>query len=52
MEYSEKYGLFGNNALTLSLMRRFNLKYIATADRDFGNIEWLSLVEGDWLSYR
>ena len=52
LEYSEKYGLFGNEALTLSLMRRFNLKYIATADRDFGNIEWLSLVEGDWLSYR
>jgi len=52
LEYSEKYGLFGNDALTLFLMRRFNLKYIATADRDFGNIEWLILVEGDWLFYR
>ncbi|RLB13198.1 MAG: hypothetical protein DRG82_16100 [Deltaproteobacteria bacterium] len=46
--YSREFGLFGNDALSLCLMKRLNLTYIATADKDFTTINWLKLVEGDW----
>ena len=31
----EEFGLLGNDALTMSIMKENNLKYIATTDRDF-----------------
>jgi len=37
-EIIEKYGLIGNDALTLMVIKENNLKYIATLDKDF-NIE-------------
>ena len=46
--YSQEYGLFGNDALTLCLMKRLNLTYIETADKDFATVNWLKPVQGDW----
>ena len=33
------YGLFGNDAITVKIMKSLNLKYILTADRDFEVLE-------------
>lgn len=44
-----EYGLIGNDALTIALMRRYNLRYIATADSDFQAVPWIRIIEGDWL---
>ena len=49
IHYSREFGVFGNDALSLCLMKRLNLTYIATADKDFAIVSWLKLVKGDWI---
>ena len=49
IDVQREYGLIGNNALTVVLMRRLNLRYIATSDSDFQAVPWIRIVEGDWL---
>jgi len=48
IEIQREYGLMGNDALILTLMRRFKIKYLATADADFKGIKEIHLVKGDW----
>ena len=43
-EIMSQYGLFGNDALTLKVMRELNLKFILTADKDFENIDWIEVI--------
>ncbi|WP_158025391.1 type II toxin-antitoxin system VapC family toxin [Desulfurobacterium indicum] len=43
-EIMTQYGLFGNNALTIKMMRELNLKFILSADRDFENIDWIEVI--------
>ncbi len=38
-EILETYGLFGNDAITVALMKSRNLKYILTADNDFSVVD-------------
>lgn len=52
IDVQRKHGLIGNDALTIALMRRYNLRYIATADSDFQVVPWIRIVEGDWLRLR
>lgn len=40
----DKYGLFGNDALTLIVIKENNLKYIATTDRDFEHIPVVNVL--------
>ncbi len=39
-----EYGLIGNDALTLIVMKENNLKYIATMDKDFDNIRIVNVL--------
>ncbi|WP_457634901.1 type II toxin-antitoxin system VapC family toxin [Persephonella sp.] len=39
-----EYGLIGNDALTLLVMRENNLKYIATMDKDFDNVHIVNIL--------
>jgi predicted nucleic acid-binding protein len=41
----KNYGLFGNDALILITMNKYNLKYLLSSDTDFKNIDWISLIE-------
>lgn len=41
----ESYGLFGNNALVLTTMQRFNLKYLLSSDKDFDKIEFIEKID-------
>ncbi|MBL0701334.1 MAG: PIN domain-containing protein [Desulfosarcina sp.] len=50
IHYSRKFDVFANDALSLCLMKRLNLTYIATADKDFSTVGWLKIVEGDWIN--
>ncbi len=43
-ELMEKFGLFGNDALILKIMKERNLKYLLTADKDFENIDWIKII--------
>jgi len=43
-EIMSQYGLFGNDALTLKIMKELNLKFILTADKDFKNIDWIEVI--------
>ncbi len=43
-EIMSQYGLFGNDALTLKIMRELNLKFILTADKDFENIDGIEVI--------
>ena len=38
------YGLFGNDAISLKVMKERNLKYILTSDKDFEGIEELVVI--------
>ena len=38
------YGLFGNDAISLKVMRERNLKYILTSDKDFEGIKELVVI--------
>ena len=49
IDVQREYGLIGNDALTVALMRRLNLRYIATSDSDFQAVPWIRIVKGDWL---
>jgi predicted nucleic acid-binding protein len=40
----ETYGIFGNDAITLAIMRERNLKYILTADNDFSVVEDIEII--------
>ncbi len=44
-EIINKYGLIGNDALTLAVMKSNNLKYIATLDKDFRNTFVKNILE-------
>ena len=39
------YGLMGNDALTLKVMKERNMRYILTADRDFKGIEGIAVLD-------
>ena len=39
-----EYGLIGNDALTLIVMKENNLKYIATTDKDFDGIRIINML--------
>ncbi len=41
----EMYGLFGNDAMILETMQRFNLKYLLSSDTDFDEIGWIERME-------
>lgn len=41
----EMYGLFGNDAMVLETMQRFNLKYFLSSDTDFDEINWIERIE-------
>ena len=41
----ETYGLFGNDALILAVMQKFNLKYLLSSDSDFDEIEHIKRIE-------
>jgi len=41
----EMYGLFGNDAMILETMQRFNLKYLLSSDIDFDKISWIERME-------
>lgn len=41
----EEYGLFGNDALILIIMNKYNLKYLLSSDEDFKNINWVSQIQ-------
>ncbi len=41
----ETYGLFGNDAMILETMQRFNLKYLLSSDTDFDEIGWIERME-------
>jgi len=43
-EIMSRYGVFGNDALTLKVMKELNLKFILTADEDFKNIDWIQVI--------
>ena len=43
LEYSKKYGLLSNDAVHLATMKKHGITNIATNDRDFERIEWLSV---------
>ena len=44
-EVQESYGLFGSDAINASLMRKADIKYIATADRDFERLDFATRIE-------
>lgn len=41
----ETYGLFGNDALILIVMQKFNLKYLLSSDSDFDEISYIKRIE-------
>ncbi len=41
----ETYGLFGNDAMILETMQRFNLKYLLSSNTDFDEIGWIERME-------
>ena len=41
----ETYGLFGNDALILAIMQKFNLKYLLSSDTDFDEIPYIKKIE-------
>jgi predicted nucleic acid-binding protein len=43
-EVLETYGLFGNDAITVALMKSRNMKYILTADNDFSVVDDLVIL--------
>ena len=43
LEYSKKYGLLSNDAVHLATIKKHGITNIATNDRDFERIEWLSV---------
>ena len=50
LEVQKEYGLIGNDALILVLMRRLKIKNLISSDTDFKNIPGINLVKGDWLA--
>jgi len=44
-EIMMEWGIFGNDALILKTMRRFNLKYLLSSDRDFDHITWIKRID-------
>ena len=49
LESQGKYGVFGNDALTLLLMQRYRIKPIATTDEDFKDINEVKVVDEEWF---
>jgi len=43
-EVIDTYGLFGNDAITVTLMKSRNLKYILTADKDFSVVSDIVVI--------
>ena len=39
------HGLFGNDALVLAIMQRFNLKYLLSSDKDFDIIDFVKRID-------
>ena len=45
LDITKEYGLFGNDAITVLVMRRRNMKYILSSDRDFDGVEWIKRID-------
>ena len=45
LDITKEYGLFGNDAITVSVMQRRNMKYILSSDRDFDSIGWIKRID-------
>ncbi|MEA1994646.1 MAG: PIN domain-containing protein [Campylobacterota bacterium] len=44
----KEFGLFGNDAITIKIMRRFNLKYLLSSDSDFNDIDGIEVIDPLW----
>ena len=40
-----KYGLFEKDALTLKAMKKFNMKFLFSSDRDFDKVSWIERID-------
>lgn len=40
-----EYGLFGKDALIVRTMRKFNMKFLLSSDRDFDSVSWIERVD-------
>lgn len=45
LEIIEKYGLFGNDALSVYVMQRRNMKYLLSSDKDFDLVDWIVRID-------
>ncbi|OAG27463.1 type II toxin-antitoxin system VapC family toxin [Thermodesulfatator autotrophicus] len=43
--FMEKYGLFGNDALILAIMEKYNLKYLLSSDKDFDLVNFVRRID-------
>ena len=41
----QNYGLVGNDALTVGIMQKMNLKYLLSADKDFDAVPWIKRID-------
>jgi len=44
-EIMRTWGIFGNDALIIKTMKRYNLKYILSSDKGFDQIKWIERVD-------
>jgi predicted nucleic acid-binding protein len=42
---TEKYGVFGNDALIIRAMQSRNLKYLLSADSDFEKVPFIKVIK-------
>ena len=40
-----EYGLFGKDALIVRTMRKFNMKFLFSSDRDFDSVNWIERID-------
>ena len=44
-EMMRRWGIFGNDALIIKTMNRYNFKYILSSDKDFDQIKWIERID-------
>ncbi|WP_297445257.1 type II toxin-antitoxin system VapC family toxin [Desulfurobacterium sp.] len=45
LDITKEYGLFGNDTITVLVMRRRNMKYILSSDKDFDGVGWIKRID-------
>ena len=45
LQITEEYGVFGNDALTVYVMQRRNMKFLLSSDRDFDLVPWIERID-------